>query len=177
MRKKMILPIILAVACVSTFVCVRGVAAYMTSHGNKTNPITAGAVNTELHQTLVLPHDGALQSSDRVREKIYVSNKGPNDAYIRIYADFKDSYTDAYVTVDYNTDDYVYNRDDGYWYCREAVTAGEDTPELIEGITVSENLPEDYTLDLDMVVYQEAYQADGFTDYQAAWDDFSKNRP
>ena len=43
------------------------------------------------------------------------------------------------------------------------------------GIYIRPDTPEDEIKNVDVIVYAESYQADGFQDYEEAWKDYSKN--
>ena len=106
---------------------------------------------------------------------VKVQNDGPNDCYVRIKALFTDSDMGSYCTVDWNTTDFAYNAEDGYYYYRAVLKNGEVTPSLFTTITVSSDLPEDEVKAFSVIVYAESYQSEGFENDQEAWDHAKRN--
>ena len=80
------------------------------------------------------------------------------------------------IVPNYNTTDFTYNKNDGYYYYKKVLKKGETTPSLFTTVTISKNIPQDEIRKFDIIVYQESYQSYGFDSYQAAWDHYHRNQ-
>ena len=152
-----------------------GIYTYLSDGDNSKNDFTVGSVNTEIVEEFTPPTK--LEPGIRFTKDVKVRNLGPNDCYIRIKAVFTDSDMGDSCEVDWNTDDFVYNEKDGYYYYKEIVKAEEFTESLFTTVTLStEILPEEIK-DFNILIYSEAYQTGGkingkwreFTGYEEAW--------
>lgn len=83
---------------------------------------------------------------------------------------------EKYCTVNYNSTDFTYNKNDGYYYYKKVLKKGETTPSLFTTVTISKNIPQDEIKKFDIIVYQESYQSYGFDTYQAAWNHYHRNQ-
>ena len=77
-----------------------------------------------------------------------------------------------YCKVDWNTIDFDYDSDDGYYYYRNKLKADETTESLFTSITVDENIPADEIKPFDILVYSEACEASDIAGYREIWQKF-----
>jgi hypothetical protein len=67
----------------------------------------------------------------------------------------------------------VYNSQDGYYYYRKKISEGEKTAPLCTGFQIDpqkiDDTYRDSIKDFEINVYEEAVQAEGFSDYESAW--------
>ncbi len=126
-------------------VCIlpRWTAKILDSDGNAVEDGDGNAVEVDVTNT-----DGITEIGDFVKEI--------ND----------NSYQMGAVVFTLNKDweeNWIYNPNDGYFYCRKAVKPGEATPLLLESVTVSKadfsNLPEGVSLKVDVLA--DAIQTEG----------------
>lgn len=72
---------------------------------------------------------------------------------------------------------WVYNSQDGYYYYRKKISEGEKTAPLCTGFQIDpqkiDDTYRDSIKDFEINVYEEAVQAEGFSDYESAWRYFS----
>lgn len=175
MKKKIkwIIPIALLLISAS----IMGIWAYLTSHDKATNKITYGGVTVKIEEVFEPP--SLLEPGTSFTKDVKVKNLGPSDAYVRVFAVFSDSEMEEYCTVDWNTTDFVYNTEDGYWYYKHKLSAEGDasiTTSLFTTVTVSDEIPEDKIKDFEILVYAEGFQSEGFETYEEAWE-FCRNHP
>ena len=104
-----------------------------------------------------------------------IKNEGPNACYVRVRAVFSDSDVGQYVHVDWNTEDWIYNKEDEFYYFTSCVSEGEHSEYLFTTLKVDPMIPEHFKKDVELIVYAESYQADGYNHYQEAWMDYQKN--
>jgi hypothetical protein len=93
-------------------------------------------------------------------------------------ARFSHSLTGEKCSVDWNTTEFTYNSDDGYWYYNKILLTGEVTPALMTKITIGddmvtevEDLPE-----IRMIVYAESVQSKLFANADEAWAFFNAEK-
>ena len=76
-----------------------------------------------------------------------------------------------------DTANWVYNSQDGYYYYRKKISEGEKTTPLCTGFQIDpqkiDDTYGDSIKDFEINVYEEAVQAEGFSDYESAWRYFS----
>ncbi len=102
----------------------------------------------------------------------YATNTGNVDCYVRIKSVISDSRVADGITIDYNTEDYTYNSDDGYWYYKNAITPGQATSPLFTTVTISSEA-DDRVLDgFDIYVYAESVQTVEGKTMQETWNYF-----
>lgn len=134
--------------------------------GLLTNTFEIGEVETEIQE-----ETGISNGTLTKEPKVY--NKGPNDCYVRMRVTISPSQIKEYLedknSIDYDTENWQYNKDDGFWYYKTnqdytKVGAGEMTKPLFT--TVKDLIKEDGTIiekfkDLkgfEITLYQEAVQ-------------------
>lgn len=171
MKKKWI-PVLIVLMMISI---IGGVYAYLTSNDTAKNTLVIGGVNTEVVEEFTPPEK--LEPGTSFTKDVKVKNLGPSECYVRIKAVFTDSDMEKYCTVDFNTRDYVYNEDDGFYYYTEILRVGDITPSLFTTVSLSEEITEAEIKDFDILVYSEAYQSEGFDNYKDAWEYYHRNKP
>lgn len=153
----------------------RGVYAYYTDGDHAINEFTIGGCNVEVVENYEPPKE--LSPGVKFTKEISVKNLGSSSAYVRIKAVFTTSDMEQWCTLDWNTKDFIYNEDDGFWYYTKPLDEGENTTNLFTSVTLSKDIPESEIEAFDILIYTEAYQSYGFNDYQSAWDYYVINKP
>jgi len=159
----------LAIAAIS----ISGTMAYFTAEETATNVITSGKIDIDLQEWSVedqipYPEDRleGIMPGDTVSKIVKVENaKDSEIAYVRIKVDKKitkgDKSLDASVlTCDFNTTDWTFNEEDGYYYYNEPLAPGEKTVPLFTKVTFNaEDMDNAYQgCDVEIVVSAEAVQ-------------------
>ena len=184
MTKKKIL-IGMLIFATMVIVGVGGVYAYLASGDSATNVLTVGGVNTEIVEEFTPPTK--LEPGVSFTKDVSVKNLGPSGCYIRIKAVFTDSDMEKYCTVDWNTDDFVYNEKDGYYYYVKPLDVNETSASLFTTVTLSDDIKSEEIKDFDILIYSEAFQSSGyqnddgvwteFNNYEEAWAYYHRNKP
>ena len=149
-------------------------AAYYSDTETKVNHAVMGFNEIKIEEDFDEPEE--IRPGDVVNKTVKVVNAGNGDCYVRVKAVFSHSLTGEKCSVDWNTKDYTYNSEDGYWYYNEILPTGETTPALMTRITVGadiltgiEDMPE-----IKMIVYAESVQSKLFADADEAWAFFNQ---
>ena len=151
-----------------------GTFAYLTNTENRLNSIFVGenkiTVDEDVGNLVAKP--GAV-----VDKKPFVENTGNLDCFVRMRVDFSTSVAGlpnnegGYCTLDYNTTDWEYNADDGYWYYKHILPVGGSTEDnaLFTTATISNDVAEDDMEEFDIYIYAESHQVGDFeeSDYMS----------
>ena len=173
MKKKTLIILILATLLVVSGVA--GISAYLTASDNAENSFVIGGCNVEVVEDFVPPPE--IDPGTEFTKDVQVKNLGPSECYVRVKAVFTDSDMGDNCTVDWNTSDFEYNDEDGYYYYKDKLEVGESTESLLTNVKVSDSISDSEIKDFDILIYTEAYQSDGFSDYEEAWLHYSRNKP
>ena len=155
-------------------IMVAGILAYLAYMDRAGNRFVVGGVNTEIVEEFKPPK--VIMPGTVIPKDVKVKSHGPSACYVRVLAVFADSDMGQYCAVDWNTKDWV-KQADGYYYYVKPIAEGESTTSLFTQIKVKDDTPEAVIKDVDMIVYAESYQADGYSSWQEAWNDYQINRP
>lgn len=146
------------------------VLAYLTSSDSAGNSFKVGACNTQIEEKYKPPDE--IDPGCSFTKDVKITNTGPSDCYVRVKAVFSDEDMGKYCKVDWNTIDFDYDSDDGYYYYRNKLKADETTESLFTSITVDENIPADEIKPFDILVYSEACEASDIAGYREIWQKF-----
>ena len=149
-----------------------GIAAYFVTGHVRVNPVTVGGSHIRIDEEFI---PEPIVPGKRIRKKVSIHNEGPNACYVRARVLFSDSDMGQYSDIDWDLSDWIYDGSEEYYYYQKPIAPGEDTSCLMTGIYIQPDTPEDEIKNVDVIVYAESYQADGFQDYEEAWKDYSKN--
>jgi hypothetical protein len=156
-----------------------GSAAYLTAYRQNVNQIAAGHNTTRIEETFPDPDSIPIEDNPEYEKTVWVSNCTGGeegfgvDCYVRVRLLYSNSDIGRAVTLkNLNTTDWVYE-EDGYYYYKHRLKEGESTKALFTGFSIDADLVEDtyspYIRDFSISVYEESVQAEGFSDYTAAW--------
>ena len=174
MNRKLSVLCCIAIAIVLSF-GVTDLIAYMSDGDTASNHLYIGGNRIELIEDFKPPKK--LTPGVSFTKDVSIQNVGANDCFVRIKAVFTDSDMEKYCTVDYNTTDFIYDANDGFWYYKDILESGSSTPSLFTTVTLSNSISTEEIKDFDILVYTESYQSGGFTDYTDAWEYYSRNKP
>lgn len=116
-----------------------------------------------------------LEPGKIIVKKVRIQNDGPNACYVRVRVLFNDSDVGTYAHIDWNLTDWVYDAAEEYYYYTKSIHTDEVTTDLMTKIQIDSDIPEDMIKSVDVIVYAESYQSDGFDDYLSAWKNYKKN--
>ena len=150
--------------------------SYYSDTESKVNHAVMGFNEIEIEEDYEEPDE--IKPGDVVSKTVKVKSTGNGDCYVRVKAVFSHSLTGDKCSVDWNTTDYTYHSDDGYWYYNRILHNGETTPALMTKITIGRDIPtgiEDLP-EIKMIVYAESVQSKLFADADEAWAFFNAER-
>lgn len=136
-----------------------GINAYLTDADRVTNNISIGINTTEIVEEFTPPE--SLQPEDSFTKKVQVKNIGSVDCYVRVFCEYSDSDFANLFTLDMNTSDWSSKQSDGYYYYSKILKPGELTQPLFT--TVTYHGQDEFKDSLDIIVYEESVQSEGFT--------------
>ena len=140
--------------------------AYFTDSENAVNLFDLGSVTTEITEDF--PDPGSPGPGDVIYKRVAVRSVGESDCYVRAQVLFSDSQMEAVSSVNYNDTDWAYG-EDGWWYYLQILKSGEETPLLFDSIKISEDA--ETVVPFDVIVRQESWQSEGYTDCFGPWRD------
>ena len=169
-----ILCILAVIVTVYTFAVTENISAYFTDKDTKDNVLSVGCNTIEIIEDYQPPEE--LKAGISFHKDVRIKNTGECSCYARVKAVFTDFDIMPYCTIDYNTNDFVYNETDGYYYCKKSLAKGEISDSLMTTVTISNDVPSENLKDFDILLYAESYQAYGSDNYETAWQNFQRNK-
>lgn len=159
--KKKIFSLAMVICCLAVLT-ISGTLAYFTAEDTATNVITTGTIDIDLKETIgVDPETGedipftdvtGVMPSQAIDKIVTVKNiNDAMPAFVRVlvtptitlaqeYADKQDEIDLSLISIDYNTRDWTYNEEDGYWYYNEILETGAETPALFTKVTFAKEM-------------------------------------
>ena len=141
--------------------------AYLADRDEAVNELNIGNVDITVDEDFPLPE--GIEAGDTFKKEVSVGNAGLCDCYVRASILYSNDDFGKYLTMDYDTNNWI-KGDDGYWYYKSIVPVGGDTTQLITEVKLADNTPGEAISDLDIIVYCEAWQSEGFDNYKEAWE-------
>ena len=127
MKKKKWKPFLIASIAVLLIASIGiGIYAFLSDGDTANNRTTIGGVTTDIPEKFTPPDD--IKPGDVITKDVKIRNTGKDDCYVRVRSLFSDSDMEKYCTVNYNTTDFTYNKNDGYYYYKKVLKKGETTP-------------------------------------------------
>ena len=168
---------------ITGLLCTLGTAAYFSDSDDKMNTAAVGTVITEIDEDFPDPTPTPIEDDPTYKKTIWTGNfsgneKGFNaDCYVRMLLSYSDDDIGRGVELlGLDTSNWIYNAGDGYYYYRSKVAEGETTSPLCTGFRFNsdriDDTYKDSILDFEINVYEESVQAEGFSDYESAWNHF-----
>lgn len=182
MKEKILRTSVCALFGVGIF-CALGTAAYFSDFDGRINIAAIGSVTTEIDEDFPDPTPTPIENNPSYKKKIWTGNfsgneKGFNaDCYVRMSLSYSDNDIGKGVEIlGLDTENWIHNAEDGYYYYRKKVSEGEVTTPLCTGFQINSNKIDDTykdsISDFEINVYEESVQAEGFSDYEKAWNYF-----
>ena len=166
-KKKVIISIVIIAfimaACAVTY-------GYFTYRESKNNTIVLGYNNIALNENYFPPLK--IEKGISFTKEPYVTNTGNVECYVRVKSVVSDSRVEAGISIDYNTNDFEYNTEDGYWYYKKILKPGESSEKLFTKVSISADA-DDLVLDgFDIFVYAESVQTIDGKSMNEVWNYF-----
>lgn len=169
-RKIRILAIIIATIIILA-IAIAYRYGYFTDKESKTNNINLGYNKIQVNENYTPPLN--IKKGISYTKEPYITNIGNVECYVRIKSVISDSRVAEYLSLDYNTENYTYNEDDGYWYYKNIVKPGERTESLFTTVSIAEEA-DDIVLDgFDIYVYAESVQTIEGKTMNEIWNNFN----
>lgn len=156
-RIKIVLPLFLVLALATVGLTY----AYLQTHTqNLRNTFTAGEITT------VIEEDPSIDTT--IHKNPSVKNTGKNDSIIRMRVTISPSKIEKFLvknnSINYDSQTWVYNKTDGFWYYQGVVKPGESTTPLfteVNDLIKDGKIIEEFkdVKDFQITLYQEAVQA------------------
>lgn len=169
-----------AVFCLGILLCIRTTTAYFSDCDQLVNVLEAGHNTTEIEENFPDPTPKPLDENPEFEKTVWGSNDSTGEngksvpCYVRLclsYSDFDIAKALTYLNL--NTSDWIYNEKDDYYYYRHILGKGKKTAPLFTGFRIDSSKVgdncKDKISDFRIHVYEESIQAEGFSDYTAAW--------
>lgn len=144
-----------------------GITAYLTSRQNTDNVITVGQVKLETTETYNPPPE--IAPGITFTKTPLIKNNGNMNCFVRTRILFSDESVTSYISLDINTEDWIYNETDGYYYYSPRLGVGQTAIPPFTTVSVSSTVAQDDIKAFEIFVYSEAVEAEEFTNYTDAW--------
>ena len=183
-NKKKITTVVLLLAFLAIAVT-GGTLAYFTDTDDATNTFTVGNVDIILSETAWNPAETQnVYPGEVLKKNPTVTNNGNNPCYVRIKVTNLDQFVTSFgsgAMITYRTnnldgklgDNWVVGADGYFYYTKELpVYDGSSSNHVTEALFEEIVIPKELTNNVaaqDIVVFAEAIQSEGFTDYTAAF--------
>lgn len=180
-RKLLLLASLFCIFCIGTGIAL----AYQTDHDNQLNTIRPGWNDTSIVEKFPTPEPAEPGSEETYTKEVAIKNSNSVPCYVRVLV--KTANQDVDVTYYYdgkegmNTEDWVYNSEDDFYYYKSVLNPGETTKNLMDEIKVS--IPENmYTEKLEeetVIIYEESVQSknadtgENWPTYKEAWQHYT----
>ncbi len=160
--------------------CVGGTMSYFSDFDQARNHVAVGRNTTEIYEEFPDPPDPGEEEKPEYKKTVWVGNTSPSengfnvDCYVRVSLSYSNYDIGRAVTLlGLDTDNWVYHKEDGYYYYRKVLKEGESTSPLFTGFQIDRNKVEKLYLDtiddFQINLYEESVEASDFQDYQSAW--------
>lgn len=166
-NKKIFIIIFIIIALVAISI---KVYAYLIHKDTVENDIVLGYNTISLQENYEPPL--TIEKGISFKKEPFVTNTGNVDCYVRIKSLISDSRVADGLTIDYNTEDYTYNDEDGYWYYKKAIKPGERTSSLFTTVSISGDADDKVLDGFDIYVYAESVQTVEGKTMQETWNYF-----
>lgn len=143
-----------------------GTFAYLTRTAEVTNSIFVGETRTDTPEDFPEPPN-PVEPGDVFTKKPWAENVGNLDMFVRCRVDFSNNEAGmpnnqgGFCFLNYNTEYWTYNSEDGYWYYKHILHPGETTENtaLFDTVKISEGIEARDLDNFDIIVYTEAEES------------------
>ena len=154
--------------------------AFFTDYDEKNNPVIVGYNESEITEDFPAPSSIPVHDNPSYQKTVQISNinrtskEAAVDCYVRVLLSYSDADIGKAVRLTgKDTQNWVYNVQDGYSYYIPVLKAGQKTTPLFTGIQINgadvETLYGDRISDFRLQIYEETVQSENFDNYEAAW--------
>lgn len=133
-------------------------ARYQGKTGEMVNTFTVGNVDTQIIEIFNQLSNTEYQKEPRV------TNTGANDCYVRLMVTVTPVEALDRLSIDYDTEHWTRDEATGWYYYKEELAPGQSTTPLFTTVKVDYNETDKPWIDFDIILYQEAVQAEVIKD-------------
>ena len=155
--------------------------AFFTDSEGCINSVFVGDNTTKITEKFPDSDPKPLDENPEYSKTVWVENTSYGvsghqaDCYVRISLSYSDyDIAKGLSLQQLNTTDWVYDKKDEYYNYRYPLKEGEKSKPLFTGFSIDGSKTADAKregiTDFSIHIYEESVQADGFSDYQSAWD-------
>jgi hypothetical protein len=173
--KKIIKTVLLLSAIIFCSLNANNIIAYFSDAETKINKLTIGSVKIEILEDFQPPIN--LTPNMQFKKDVQVTNIGEANCYIRIKAVYTDSVMGDHYSLNIDTENFVYNTEDNFYYYVHELSVGETTPSLFTTVTIDNTITQEQIKNFDILIYAESYESSHFSTYQEAWLHYQRNKP
>lgn len=140
-----------------------GIYAYFTFQASVKDTIILGYNEVVVNQIYEPPQE--YTKGLEITKEPYVTNVGNVDCYVRVKSVVSDSRIEQDLIIDYNNSEkFVYNSEDEYYYYTDVLHPGESTEKLFTKVTIKPDADDLVLEGFDILIYAESVQTvDGKT--------------
>ena len=165
-------------AAATSFFLIQGTQAYLTDQDGTVNVLKAGYQHSEISEVFPPVSPTPLIKNPIYTKKVQIVNnasEGNVPCYVRVRILYSnDDLARAVDLLDMDLTNWIYSSGDGFYYYKNILMPGEATTPLFGRIQLLKDAAEPTYQEqieyLDLDVYEESIQAEGFADYQSAWE-------
>ena len=173
--KKIVKIALLLCAVILCTLSINNIVAYLSDTETKINELTIGSVEIEILEDFEPPKE--LVPDMEFKKDVKITNTGESDCYIRIKAVYTDSVMGDHCSLDIDTENFVYNTEDNFYYYIHKLPVGETTPSLFTTVTIDNTITQAEIKNFDILIYAESYESSHFDNYDDAWAYYQRNKP
>lgn len=153
--------------------------AYFSDYDKAENQVAVGRNVTEIVEDFPEPTPTPTDTGKKYKKIVQISNESEEaassvDCFVRVLVTFSDYDIGQAVTLlELDTENWVYDESDGYYYYKNILKKGNCTTPLFKGFYIeNEKLDLQYQKEKKnfyINIYEESIQAGTFEDYRKAW--------
>ncbi len=156
-----------ACSCVLVFgIASSGTQSYLQSKDSAVNRFTVGNVETEIVEPEFEP---STEPNKPHKKVVQIKSTGENPCYVRVRvlpASNPDKFEFNFDTSNWTRDG---NGVESWWYYNKILQPGETTEPLFTTYTITEDLSNEPADNLQIYVYEESTQSEGYDDAKSAF--------
>lgn len=164
-EKKMALAVGSCVLCI--LLLAAGICAYYVSTALKSNEFSVGENSIAIEEDFEPP--ATIEAGQSYEKRVTVRNIKSVPCYVRVFAEFSDPKQADAMRINFNTTDWTGKQEDGYYYYKKVLAVGDATEPLFEGFRAEKD-----SANLELIVYSESVQAEGYDSAQNAFAQFEE---
>lgn len=121
--------IVVILVCIIAAVGGAAIYAYLADQEEVTNSMSLVENSVEIVEEFVPPKrlEPGLQGDSAIPKKVQIQNTDTAETYVRVFCDFNNKKVEDFAWLDYNTEDWVYDDTEGYWYYKYPLIDTTDT--------------------------------------------------